>query len=179
MEKERIQVISFDESNNGKYPVFFVGVFSDSSTDLLYNKKYLNKKNPRTKKASLDVFNKLDNRKYTFLHAEEDDYDRIAPLEFPGIVMASLADKELDNYVDSLYLLFDGELKTNQRLFTKELFNNLYGLEKKAINVWSGKDLDKKCYGVNLADKIAYYFFRYGGSAEKRSQLPQRKVFIK
>lgn len=181
MEKEEIQIISYDESNNGNFPVYFVGVFSTNLLDLVrHENPLLNKKNAQTKKTAKKVFEMLDNRKYTFLEADESDLDRIPRKELPGIVMASLIDNELDfDKIDHLYLLFDGRLKTSQRLFTKEIFNDLYGIKRDSIHLWTEKNLDKKYKGVNLADKLAYYFFRYGGSAEKKSKMLERKVLIK
>ena len=172
------QIIAFDESNHGRFPEYFVAVFSQYNSDLIPLAKRLKKRRPKPKAIAWDVLKSLNQRKYTFLGAQENDYDRIPRRRFPGVFMASLIYNDLDlTELEKLDLLLDGEWMPNQKLYIRDHLADLLEMEKKSISLRTGKGLDEKYFLVNLADRLAYALFRHGGSPEKISKRAQRRVF--
>lgn len=148
--------VGIDESNHGRFPEFFVCALSNFKKDTLES----NSKFPKKRADHKRLFTNFINRDYSFLMAFQDDYARIPPKEFIGIVISSLLDNKINNELEKIILLIDGVLDLPRKLYIKDILSDIYSLERTRIKVFSGKDFDKKYKLVNLADEMAHYLFR-------------------
>lgn len=154
MDKETY-FVGIDESNHGRYPEIFVGVFSNDLRDIKKSSfgKIRNKKE--------DLVEKLGNRDYYFSLLNKKDKYRIPDRDLGGLITSNLLFPFIRDHPNSKYELYwDGEIKLNDLIHTKEMTCNLCGIEEKNLLVRAGKSFDKKYYLVNLADSIAYQLFK-------------------
>lgn len=155
MAKKKTYFVGIDESNHGRYPEIFVGVFSTLTQDIK-NSSY-----PKSRKKKENIEKKLGNRDYSFTLLNKQDFYRVPEKDLGGLVTSSLIKpfsgietiKKFDIYLD-------GEKKFYDIEHTKEMVSNLCEISKSDISIYSGKQFDRIYYVVNLADSIAYQLFK-------------------
>ncbi|MFW6233740.1 MAG: hypothetical protein ACOC3Z_03700 [Nanoarchaeota archaeon] len=172
-------IVSFDESNHGAFPEIMVALISDYKRDLKEEDSKLSKYHPHSKDLAWSVLKSLGKRKYTFLQAEENDYKRLGTNIILGVSLTSLIYQDINfKKYNSLYLLVDGEWKEEKGLFLKQCISDNTIIKKKDIFLKTGKNLDLRYKSVNMADRLAYALFRYGGSPENMSKRLERRTFL-
>lgn len=160
-----------DESNHGNFPEFFVATFSTFPQDLHYTKKL--KKKHHHKESFLDNLS----RDYTFLLATSEDQNYIrqkSPQKLWGIVASSLL-KEVPLVLPEkkTNFLVDGPVSNLEKKYIRHLISELYGIHIRKIFVESGAHLDERYVPVNLADKLANFFYKCYMKGEKSSEYQE------
>lgn len=175
MQKEAFwENLGFDESNNGQFPAVYVSVFSNYTQDIKISDKYFSKKRKNHKNIQYE----LQKRHYSFLLFNQSDSDRIPYHKRTGIILASLVYEEPIN--DFIRIYADGEYQPKAIDFAKDILEDVTGLKKDCIEIYSGKDFDRKVRLVNIADETAHWLLKK--SIEKVRVLEEfkhiRKEFL-
>jgi len=170
------EVLGFgiDESNHGRYPEFFVAVSSQVHSDFVEVPELLPK---IRKKASQDftntLFSRFHCRKYSYLTVSKEDFSRWHKYEQKGIIISSLLYPLPKISVLELYL--DGELRSDILKNTRSLVSDFLNIRGKCtINIFTGKDLDRRVSIVNLADQLAHYFYKVYNKCRNLDSLSAR-----
>ncbi len=165
-----------DESNNGRYPVFFISVFSNLEGDSEVrdnspSKDFL----PKKRKHDSSLWGKFSLRKYSFLLYSQSDSDRITDYKVPGIVLASLFYEE--DLGRELEVFFDGTLSGKEKDFAECFVKEVTGIPRRGIEIIDGPNLDKRNSLVNIADEVAHWLYKR--SIEKIRENPRMKNILK
>lgn len=149
--------VGIDESNHGRYPEIFVGVFSNDPRDIQYSSF------SKQRRKNYNPFAELDNRIYCFSLLRKKDKLRIlnkADKDLEGLATSSLIHPFSKSNPGLNYEIYwDGEKEPGAPDHIKEMVCNNCEIESKNISIKSGKKLDTSLYIVNLADSIAYQLF--------------------
>lgn len=148
--------IGIDESNHGRFPEYFVSVFSGLEIDVIKG----NFGKIRTNSSSVQEINKSQIRDYSFLLVTKSDYGRISQNEFIGIVVASLISGFVSSDLESIGIFLDGEHLQPRKTYLRDSVSEICEVPKSLVSLTCGKGLDKKYKVVNMADDIAHYLFR-------------------
>lgn len=148
-------IVGVDESNNGKFPAYFVAILSQKALDITAKIK-----SEKIRSHKPNLFNQLKKRGYSFLLFEENDQERIPGFKKPGVIVASLLDQEIGQEVENLAIYLDGEYTTPQKSYLRDCVSDYSGLERRCVNLFCGANFDKKIKIVQLADELAHYLFR-------------------
>lgn len=155
MGKEKTYFVGIDESNHGRFPEIFVGVFSTLTQDIK-NSSY-----PKSRKKKEDIEEKIGKRDYSFTLLNEKDFHRVPEKDLGGLVASSLIKpfSGIEN-VKKFDIYLDGEKKYYDIEHSREMISNLCEIPKSDVSIYSGKQFDRIYYIVNLADSIAYQLFK-------------------
>lgn len=169
--------MGIDESNHGRFPEVFAGIFSSFKSDAVLKGSRVKKEDllPKTRKHKENPISKFGERYYSFLIAEKKDYDRFNNREFIGNVVASLLDRNIPEDLDRLLVFIDGNDFESRRNYAKDLIVDRYSLKRDQVKISSGGNFDRQYPLVNLADKLAHYFFRNSHEMENN---PHRREFL-
>jgi hypothetical protein len=150
--KETTLNIGLDESNHGRYPEIYVAVFSYQDQDLIKSSDKI----PKWRRNHKDIFSRIGNRDYSFLLFNDIDHEKINPhYKKLGFILFSLLNEKYLGIPLRIYI--DGELYPKSEDFIKEYLCNLSNIDRKNIEIFSGKKYDSKIKLVNIADEIAHY----------------------
>ena len=168
MDKSRTCFVGIDESNHGKYPEIFVGVFSTDPRDK--QPSYF----PKNRESDYNFLDELGNRVYCFSLLRKKDKSKILDKDLEGIATSSLIYPFSNNNPGLNYEIYwDGKKKPSEVNHIKEMVCNKCGIESEDIYIEARKELDESLYIVNLADSIASQLFRESNLRRKNNfQVP-------
>ncbi len=156
MQKEGTAYIGIDESNHGRFPEIFVGVYSHFPSDTSINFY------ERIKPPSL--FARLAKRNWRYLIVSETDYKNFGPHEIKVYTATSLI-TALNPQENFLEIFVDGELRRKEREEIKEIITKTLNLTFLCVEVRPliksrrGK-YQKTNHITLLADSLANYLYR-------------------
>lgn len=164
--------VGIDESNHGQFPEIFVATFSFDKEDFLDNF-------PIKKKISKTSPIKKFQKNYNYLIAIENDYERLAPREFMGVLTSSLIYDKREEFPENLIVFIDGYMKNSSKIYTRDLISDFCSFNKNNIFVHSGADFDRTYPIVNYSDAIARHLFRRNCSLKELSKDSERRYFLR
>jgi hypothetical protein len=145
--------VGLDETNNGIFPTIYVSVFSDRAED---QNIFVGNEFSKYRKSHKKLMDKLEERQYSYLLLVREDNELIQPYKKVGVVLGSLVkDKKIE---DNLKVYVDGIIPQKTADYAYGILKDMTGLAKSSIQIYSGKDLDRKNKLVNLADELAHSF---------------------
>ena len=151
MEKKRWGFVGVDETNNGRFPLIYAAVFSNHFPDIAESEKLMVKR----RRNHQEIYEKLTGKHYSFTIIQRDDLDLIDSHQVKGIALASLVSGIELKIPFRLYM--DGALSERESDFIMSSLEGVTGIDRESINLYSGKDLDRKIKLVNIADETAHW----------------------
>lgn len=144
----------FDESNNGIYPSIYVLTFSNYEQDALEQAVLM----PKIRRSHTTIQSKLDSRHYSFLLFTRTERDMLPYYKTQGVILSSLLVNEVVDLPFSIYI--DGQMSPKSLDFTRGFLSDTTGIDRDAIKISYGKDLDRRIPLVNIADEAAHWMLR-------------------
>ncbi|MBN2052055.1 hypothetical protein JW756_00970 [Candidatus Woesearchaeota archaeon] len=147
--------LGIDESNNGRYPEIFVGVYSENPEDIVTTTKGLSKKRKSPKRIINSI---LQEREFKYIVIDE-SYSQL----FHTKNISVLAAAELIRAFNNLErIIIDGEIRRTE-------LRNLEGLAQKPVIILPEPKADVKYPIVNAADNLAHILYKYHSECKRKN----------
>jgi len=147
--------LGIDESNNGRYPEIFVGVYSENPEDMVVNSEGLSKKRKSPKKLINSI---LQEREFKYLVIDE-TYAGLFHIKDIGVLAAAELIRAFENLET---VIIDGEIRRAE-------LKKLEELVKKPVIILPEPKGDVKYPIVNAADNLAHILYKYHSECKRKN----------